>query len=218
MNKWIYTQSSFHTHTCRHTQEQNHIWTYTNTPKHTLSSSDPVGPASISLPCSPSKDPQVSLPYPQAPRPVPWGRAEVPPKALPPLLQDPLQGQPWGPVQSPAQSTPPDAWLPVSHGCSKYSSQPPLPALATTLGGDGGTSSGQYMIHFNSISDKISHWLQTSLMMNQMIIHQTLATLAWGFGGEGGEKLNTQSFIRGMLTNKYLSPEWYLQEDMFKIP
>lgn len=38
----------------------------------------------------------------QAPRPVSRGRAEVSPQALPPLLQDPRQGQPPGPVQPPA--------------------------------------------------------------------------------------------------------------------
>lgn len=127
---------------------------YADTPKHTLLSSDPISPSVTSLPCSPSKSPQISLPCIQAPWPVPRGRAEVPSKALSSLLQDPLQGQPRGPVQPPTQPAPPDAQLPVSQGCSKYSAQPPLPVLAGTLGGGGGTSSEQCMTHFNSVSGK----------------------------------------------------------------
>lgn len=67
---------------------------HTDTPKHALLSSDPIGPSVTSLPCSPSKDPQLSLSCTQAPWPVPRGRAEVPPKALSALLQELLQGQP----------------------------------------------------------------------------------------------------------------------------
>lgn len=95
-------------------------------------------------------------PAPQAPRQVPRGRAEVPPKALPPLLQDPRQGQPRGPLQPPGQPAPPDAQPPVGQGCSKYSTQPPRPVLAMTLGGGGDTSSGQCTAHFNSVLGKLA--------------------------------------------------------------
>lgn len=117
---------------------------------------------------------------PQAPRQVPRGRAEVPPKALPPLLQDPRQGQPRGPLQPPAQPAPPDAQPPVGQGCSKYSTQPPRPVSAMTLGGGGDTSSGQCTAHFNSVLGKYPTVFQTSVLLNQRVIHQPLAALGWG--------------------------------------
>ena len=162
------------------TGERQHTWfiqTYPNTfhsPQILLALQPPLCHAPLQKTLTPVS------PAPQAPRQVPRGRAEVPPKALPPLLQDPRQGQPRGPLQPPAQPAPPDAQPPVGQGCSKYSTQPPRPVLAMTLGGGGDTSSGQCTAHFNSVLGKYPTVFQTSVLLNQRVIHQPLAALGWG--------------------------------------
>lgn len=109
----IYTQSSTLTYTDipRYEIIQTH--------NHTLSFSDDM------LVAQPSFHRALCQRYlfldPQAPRSFSWGRAEIPPNTLQPLLQEPLQGQPRGPIQPPAEPAPPEARLPVSQGCSKYS-------------------------------------------------------------------------------------------------
>lgn len=74
----------------------------------------------------------------------------------------------------------------------------PSVSLAMTLGGGGGPSSGQCTLPFNSILGKISHWLQISLLVNQMVVHQLLTALCLGTWETEEDKLkHLSSYFRG---------------------
>lgn len=53
-------------------------------------------------------------------------------------------------------------------------------SLAMAPVGGGGPSSGQCVIPFNSVSGKIPHWLQISLLAHQMVIRQPSVALGLG--------------------------------------
>lgn len=167
------------------------------------------GSLSTSLPRFPQKTLGcLCPPCPQAPRPVPRGRAEVAPKALPPLLQDPRQGPPRGPLRPPAQPAPPDAQPPAGQGRSKYSARPSQPVLATTLGIEGGASCRQCTTHVNAVLGKYptGFRLVIDYPNGHSPAHQHSA---WGFRArsarEGRKAKRPRLFIRETLKNTHWS-------------